>query len=148
LRLQGVIPWPVDWPAGTELHPYAVCDVFIAQPLQGNQLGVFVDGRPFTNVDMQRLAREMNVAETVFLFPPSSGGDVALRIFTPRAELPFAGHPVLGTAFVVGSALGADTVTVETAAAVVQVTLERDGTRIVIGRMQQPIALSKSEARR
>jgi hypothetical protein len=39
LRLQGVIPWPMDWPAGTELHPYAVCAVFTAQPLRGNQLG-------------------------------------------------------------------------------------------------------------
>jgi predicted PhzF superfamily epimerase YddE/YHI9 len=57
---------------------------------------------------LQRLAREMNFAETVFLLPPEEGGDARLRIFTPRTELPFAGHPVLGTAFVVGTALAAD----------------------------------------
>jgi hypothetical protein len=48
-----------------------------------------------------------NVAETVFLLPPAGGGDVRVQIFTPLAERPFAGHPVLGTAFVVGAALGA-----------------------------------------
>lgn len=61
------------------------------------------------------------------------------RIFTPLAELPFAGHPVLGTAFVVGAALGADAVTLETGAGLVPIALERDGDRIVFGRMGQPI---------
>jgi trans-2,3-dihydro-3-hydroxyanthranilate isomerase len=88
---------------------------------------------------MQRMAREMNFAETVFLFPPVNGGDVSLRIFTPVAELPFAGHPVLGTAFVVASALGADAVTLETGAGTVPVTPARDSDRIVFGRMKQPI---------
>ena len=116
-----------------------MCDVFTAEPLQGNQLGVFTDGRPFDTGQMQRLAKEMNFAETVFLLPPQGGGDVRLRIFTPSAELPFAGHPVLGTAFVVGAALGADAVRLETGAGLVPVALERDGGQVVFGRMTQPI---------
>jgi predicted PhzF superfamily epimerase YddE/YHI9 len=53
----GVIPSPAHWQGSAELHPYFVCDVFTSEPLQGNQLGVFVDGRPFTAAQMQRLAR-------------------------------------------------------------------------------------------
>lgn len=139
MEANGVIPWPMDWHGDSELHRYVMCDVFTSVPLQGNQLGVFLDGRPFATTDMQQIAREMNLSETVFLLPPSSGGDVALRIFTTRSELPFAGHPVLGTAFVVGNALGVDAVTLETGAGLVPITLERDGGRVVFGRMQQPI---------
>jgi trans-2,3-dihydro-3-hydroxyanthranilate isomerase len=135
----GVIPSPAGWHGSAELHPYFVCDVFTSQPLEGNQLGVFIDGRPFGPDQMQRIARELNVAETVFLLPPAGGGDVRVRIFTPLAELPFAGHPVLGTAFVVGAALGAGAVTLETGAGLVPIVLERDGDRIVFGRMRQPI---------
>lgn len=139
METNGVIHWPVDWHGESELHRYVVCDVFTSVPLQGNQLGVFLDGRPFDTADMQQLAREMNFAETVFLVPPSAGGDVALRIFTPSKEMPFAGHPVLGTAFVVASALGLDMVTLETRSGLVPITLERDGTRVAFGTMQQPI---------
>ena len=135
----GVIPSPAGWHGSAELHPYFVCDVFTAEPLQGNQLGVFIDGRPFAPAQMQRLARELNVAETVFLLPPAEGGDVRVRIFTPGTELPFAGHPVLGTAFVVATALGTDAVTLETGAGLVPVALERDGGRLTFGRMRQPI---------
>ena len=134
-----VIPPLQGWHGSAELHPYFVCDVFTSEPLQGNQLGVFVDGRPFSPGQMQRLAREMNFAETVFLLPPQDGGDVRLRIFTPSAELPFAGHPVLGTAFVVGTALDAGAVTLETAAGLVPIILERSGDRITFGRMSQSI---------
>ena len=134
-----VIPPLRGWHGSAELHPYFVCDVFTSEPLQGNQLGVFVDGRPFDPGQMQRLAREMNFAETVFLLPPQDGGDVRMRIFTPSAELPFAGHPVLGTAFVVGTALGTDAVTLETAAGLIPIMLERSGGRITFGRMSQPI---------
>ena len=94
-----LIPRLTDWHGAAQLHPYFVCDVFTSQPLHGNQLGVFVDGRPFTPAQMQSLAREMNFAETVFLLPPREGGDVWIRIFAPESELPFAGHPVLRTAF-------------------------------------------------
>jgi trans-2,3-dihydro-3-hydroxyanthranilate isomerase len=135
----GVIPPVADWRESAELHPYFVCDVFTSEPLQGNQLGVFTDGRPFKAGQMQCLAREMNFAETVFLLPPQDGGDARMRIFTPRTELPFAGHPVLGTAFVVGTALAADAVRLETGAGLVPVALERESGQIVFGRMRQPI---------
>src|SRR5580698_5414858 len=134
-----VIPKLAGWHGQAALHRYYVCDVFTSAPLQGNQLGVFVDGPAFEPGEMQRLARELNFAETVYLFPPVGEGHVRMRIFTPRAELPFAGHPVLGTAFVVGAALGADAVTLETGAGLVPIALERDGDQIVFGRMSQPI---------
>ncbi len=134
-----VISGAIDWLGASTLHPYLVVDVFTTRFLEGNQLGVFLDGRPFSDGDMQRLTREMNFAETVFLLPPRSGGDVWVRIFTPGEELPFAGHPVLGTAFVVGTALGADSVVLETGGGNVPIRLERADGRIAFGRMQQPI---------
>ncbi|MBV9310420.1 MAG: PhzF family phenazine biosynthesis protein [Solirubrobacterales bacterium] len=121
------------------MHPCFVCNVFSSQPLEGNQLGVFVDGRPFASEQMQSVARELNIAETVFLLPPRDVGDVRVRIFTPATELPFAGSPVLGTAFVVGAALGRDEVTLETGAGPVAVSLEREEERPVFGRMLQPV---------
>lgn len=130
----------LDWQSELdETHHYYVADVFTPTPLQGNQLGVYVNGDRLQPDEMQRLAREMNVAETVFLFPPEQGGDVKVRIFTPTSELPFAGHPVLGTAFVVGQALSLEEVRLETGAGIVPIRLERENGEIVFGRMQQPI---------
>lgn len=134
-----VIPSLGEWHGSAQLHPYLVLDVFTPRPLEGNQLGVFLDGRALGAGQMQRIARELNIAETVFLLPAERGGDVRVRIFTPAYELPFAGHPILGTAFVVGQALGADALTLETAAGPVPIVLERDGGRLAFGRMRQPI---------
>jgi trans-2,3-dihydro-3-hydroxyanthranilate isomerase len=134
-----VIPERVDWLPALELHEYLVVDVFTVRPLEGNQLGVFLDGRTFGSEEMLRLTREMNFAETVFLLPPASGGDAAVRIFTPGGELPFAGHPVLGTAVVVATARGTDSVVLETGAGPVPVSLAREDGRVAFGRMQQPI---------
>jgi trans-2,3-dihydro-3-hydroxyanthranilate isomerase len=134
-----VIPRLAGWHGPARLHRFYVCDVFTSAPLEGNQLGVFTDGRPFSPAEMQRLARELNFAETVFLFPARDNGDVRMRIFTPRTELPFAGHPVLGTAFVVGTALGADDVRLETGAGVVPIALRRDAGRLVFGWMRQTV---------
>lgn len=134
-----VIPNPQSWPGPGATHPYVVCDVFTDRPLEGNQLAVYLDGQPLSSEDMQRIAREMDIPETVFLLPAAQGGDVAMRIFTPHGELPFAGHPVLGTAFVVGDALGRDHVTLETGAGPIPIRLERDGVRVVFGRMRQPV---------
>ena len=72
---------------------------------------------------MQRLARELNLSETVFVFAPERGGDARIRIFTPAAELPFAGHPVLGTAIALGIERGREQVTLETGAGLVAVAL-------------------------
>ncbi|GAC1341877.1 MAG: phenazine biosynthesis protein PhzF [Myxococcales bacterium] len=119
--------------------PYTVVDVFTAVPLEGNQLGVFTDSRALSADQMQRLTREMNFAECVFVLPPAQGGDARIRIFTPGQELPFAGHPVLGAAFVVGEPLVAPVVRLETGAGVVPIELQREGPRVVYGRMQQPI---------
>lgn len=137
--MPGVIPGPLEWFDAQDRHEYVVVDVFTSRPLEGNQLGVFLDGRPFTTEEMLRLTREMNFAETVFLLPPEAEGAVLVRIFTQSGELPFAGHPVLGTAFVIGTATGADSVVLETGAGPVPVVLEREGGRIVFGRMRQPI---------
>ena len=118
---------------------YVVTDVFTAVPLAGNQLAVFTDGRDVDDETMQKLAREMNFSETVFVLPPEQGGHARIRIFTPVSELPFAGHPILGSAFVLGMPLQLGEIRLETGAGIIPVTLEREGPRIVFGRMQQPI---------
>jgi len=119
---------------------YVVADVFTDVPLAGNQLAVFTDGRTLDTEVMQALALEVGFSETVFVLPPEGDGDVRIRIFTPRNELPFAGHPTLGTAFVLGGPLQRSTITIETARGDVPVTLERDDSgRIVFGRMVQPV---------
>lgn len=78
-------------------------DVFTSRPLEGNALAVFHSGAGLSSARMQAIAREMNLAETTFLLPasPTSKADARVRIFTTTEELPFAGHPTLGTAFVV-----------------------------------------------
>ena len=118
---------------------YVVVDVFTEQPLEGNQLAVFTDARDLDESLMQRLAREINFSETVFVLPAESDGHARIRIFTPTIEMPFAGHPTLGTAFVLGAPLQLDEIRLETARGVIPVTLQRDGGRIVFGRMAQPI---------
>jgi len=128
-----------DEPRAGGWRGYLVADVFTATPLEGNQLGVFPDGRGLAGDLMQRTARELNLSETVFFLPPEHGGDVRVRIFTPAGELPFAGHPVLGSAFVLGEVMGTARVTLETGAGPVPVELERDADRIAFGRMEQPI---------
>ena len=147
---------------------YVVVDVFTDEPLTGNQLAVFTDAREIPEDMLQPLAREMAFSETVFVYPPTrsesadekalqgaldresdeetvfvlpaeAGGHVRIRIFTPATELPFAGHPVLGSAFVLGAPLQLVEIRLETGAGVIPVTLEREGARITFGRMQQPI---------
>ena len=76
-------------------------DVFTAKPFGGNPLAVFPEAEGLTTGEMQCLAREMNLSETTFVLPPQApGADFKVRIFTPAAELPFAGHPVVGTHWV------------------------------------------------
>src|ERR671915_431604 len=88
---------------------FVIADVFTDRPLTGNQLAVFTDAREIPADKLQPLAKEMGFSESVFVYPPESGGHARLRIFTPSNELPFAGHPVLGSAFVRGSRSSATT---------------------------------------
>jgi trans-2,3-dihydro-3-hydroxyanthranilate isomerase len=117
---------------------YVVCDVFTDTPLAGNQLGVFTDARALPEPRLQELARELNFSETVFVYP-SEAAHARIRIFTPGAEVKFAGHPTLGAAFVLAGPLQLDEIALETGNGVVPVRLEREGARIVFGRMNQPI---------
>jgi trans-2,3-dihydro-3-hydroxyanthranilate isomerase len=118
---------------------YVVADVFTDTALTGNQLAVFTDGRDVDDDTMQKLAKEMNFSETVFALPAEAGGHARIRIFTPALELPFAGHPVLGSAFVLGAPLQLGEIRLETGAGTIPVTLEREGARISFGWMQQPV---------
>jgi trans-2,3-dihydro-3-hydroxyanthranilate isomerase len=119
-------------------HRYVVADVFTDVPLAGNQLAVFTDARELPEDLLQPLAREMNFSETVFVYPPQGDGHVRLRIFTPFVELPFAGHPVLGSAFVLAGPLQLEEIRLEIPAGVVPVRVEREGPQITFGWMQQP----------
>ena len=118
---------------------YVLCDVFTSRPLEGNPLAVFTDARAIPEPFLPRLAREMNLSETVFVYPPARGGHARIRIFTPARELPFAGHPVLGSAFVLATPLQLPTIVLETGIGPVPVVLEREGAAIRFGRMKQPI---------
>ena len=119
---------------------YVLTDVFTDRPLAGNQLAVFTDARDLDQLTMQALALELGLSETVFVLPPREGGTVRVRIFTPRNELAFAGHPCLGAAFVLGAPLQLGVIALETGRGIVPVELERDPSgAIVFGRMTQPV---------
>src|SRR4051812_45719286 len=118
---------------------YVVADVFTDRPLTGNQLAVFTDGTGVDDATMQALAKEMNFSETVFVVPPSEGGHARIRISPPSRELPFGGHPTLGSAFVLAAPMQLGEIRLETGAGIVPVVLEREGARIIFGWMSQPI---------
>lgn len=116
-------------------------DVFTSTALTGNPLAVFPDGTGLSDATMQALAREMNLSETTFVFPSSKAAK-RIRIFTPQAELPLAGHPVIGTWWLLAEkqlvplpSNGPAEVTQETGAGILPVDLElKDGrpTRVVM----------------
>lgn len=106
---------------------YVRCDVFSHQPFGGNPLAVFTDGRGLETSTMQAIAREMNLSETVFVLPAMSGGHLRIRIFTPRVELDFAGHPTIGAAFVLSRPLQTDRLLLETAVGNVTARIDREG---------------------
>lgn len=118
---------------------YVIADVFTDTPLVGNGLAVFTDARELREERLQPLARELNLSETVFVYPAEQGGHAKVRIFTPTAEVPFAGHPTLGTAFVLAGPLQLEEIRLETGAGIIPVRLEREGSRIVFGWMSQPL---------
>jgi trans-2,3-dihydro-3-hydroxyanthranilate isomerase len=124
------------------MHRYEVLDVFTDAPLRGNPVAVFTDAADLSAEVMQRTARELNLSETVFIVGEPSddpGYDAHIRIFTPTVELPFAGHPVLGTGFVVGAARCLELVRLKLAAGLIPVRLSRRDDEIVYGEMEQPI---------
>ncbi|MGH3871892.1 MAG: PhzF family phenazine biosynthesis protein [Pseudonocardiaceae bacterium] len=121
-------------------HEYVVADVFTDIPLEGNPVAVFLAAAGIPAEVMQRIAREMHLSETTFVLPAESDGDVRVRIFTPVNELPFAGHPTLGTAIVLGESTTTDRLHMETAMGTVPFVLDRvDGGRIRSARMWQPV---------
>src|SRR5215510_4210594 len=97
--------------------PFVTVDVFTSVPLEGNQLAVFADGRSLSDAEMQSLAKEMNLSETTFILPRDAATErergVRVRIFTVNEELPFAGHPTLGTAFFLRGNNGAEEVALD-----------------------------------
>ena len=118
---------------------FVIVDVFTDRPLAGNQLAVFTDAREIPDELLQPLAREINYSETVFVYPGGAESHARLRIFTPKNELAFAGHPVLGTAFALAGPLQLTEIRLETGAGVVPVRVDREGARLVFGWMLQPV---------
>ena len=87
----------------TVKYKYYICDVFTKKRFGGNPLAVFPEAEGLTDNQMQQIAREFNFSESSFVFPPEYGNTRKVRIFTPALEVPFAGHPNIGTAFVLAS---------------------------------------------
>jgi len=128
-------------PFGPDSRPlrYLLLDIFTDTPLEGNQLAVFTDAGALGAAEMRAIAVELKLSETVFLLAPEQGGDARARIFTPAAEMPFAGHPVLGCAAVLAEALGRERVVVETGAGPIEVSFGPPSGRARSGEMSQPI---------
>ena len=131
---------------------FITVDVFTDRRFGGNPLAVVLNGRELTTEQMQSIAAEFNLAETTFVLPPKNPAHTAeVRIFTPRAELPFAGHPNIGTAFVLArpsSANGGvvrEPIVFEERAGLVRLDLIRDGTSVVGARLAAPQCLVRGE---
>jgi len=90
----------------------------------------------------------MNFSETVFVYPATAGGNAKIRIFTPFNELPFAGHPVLGSAFVLAGPMQLPTIVLETASSWCRVVLQREGAKIIFGWIDAAVADGDGRARR
>lgn len=126
-------------PLATATHRYVVVDAFTDTPLRGNPVAVFFDAEDLPADRMQSIAREMNLSEVTFVLPPKRGGDAHIRIFTPVNELPFAGHPLLGTAVALGETHRGERLDLETAMGVITFELKRPAGGALTVRMDQPI---------
>jgi trans-2,3-dihydro-3-hydroxyanthranilate isomerase len=117
-------------------YRYAICDVFSDTRFGGNQLAVLPEAHGLSDRQMQQVAREFNFSETAFVLPPEGGHTRRVRIFTPAAEVPFAGHPNIGTAFVLatmgafGPVDAAITITFEEQAGLVPITIHQREARL------------------
>jgi len=121
--------------------PFVQLDVFSSQPFNGNPLAVFLDGRGLSDNEMQALAREMNLSETTFILPREASVErergVRVRIFTVQEELPFAGHPTLGTAFQLRGSTGAHELVLDLNVGMVRVRFEEKPGQPAFGEMTQ-----------
>lgn len=121
--------------------PYLQLDVFTSRPLEGNMLAVFPDARGLTPDEMQAIARETNLSETTFIFPRDAATEsregIHVRIFTVAEELPFAGHPTLGTAYVLHQRDGRDQITLDLKVGKIPVHFHRDEHGLAFGEMRQ-----------
>jgi len=127
---------------GVQSFPFVIANVFAETHFGGNQLAVFTDARGLSDREMQSIAKQMNLSETTFVLPPRDPAKAAkVRIFTPEAELPFAGHPTVGTAAVLGQrGLGAGRFVLEEGIGDVEVNVELRGDRIAARfRIDRPI---------
>jgi trans-2,3-dihydro-3-hydroxyanthranilate isomerase len=132
---------------------FVTVDVFTDKQFGGNPLAVVPDARGLTSAQMQAIAAEFNLSETTFVLPPQEAGHTAqVRIFTPRAELPFAGHPNVGTAFVLAGAAASagrpaagDTMIFEEKAGLVRIELLRDRSVVTGARLAAPQSFSIGE---
>jgi trans-2,3-dihydro-3-hydroxyanthranilate isomerase len=107
-------------------YDFVQVDVFTQNPLEGNPLACFPQANGLSDAQMQAIARELNHSETTFVLPPTAGGDARVRIFGPQNELPFAGHPSLGTAFVMAKTRpGKTALVLEENVGPIPITLER-----------------------
>lgn len=124
---------------------FVLCDVFATGPLTGNQLAVFVESEGVGSPEMHALAREFNFSEITFTGPAAPDGVVPVRIFTPAAEIPFAGHPLLGTAAGLARAGGyQETMKLRCGVGPIDVELEwRDGRTAMVW-MRQPVPTVQS----
>ncbi|QLH26950.1 PhzF family phenazine biosynthesis protein [Streptomyces sp. Rer75] len=121
------------------MHRYVVVDAFATEPLRGNPVAVFFEADDLPAERMQAIARETNLSETTFVLTPQDGGDARIRIFTPVNELPFAGHPLLGTAIALGTESGKSTLRLETWMGTIPFEVDHADGRAVATRMRQPV---------
>src|ERR1700733_9553387 len=132
-----------------KLH-FVTVDVFTGTQFAGNPLGVVLNAEGLSGGQMQTIAAEFNLAETTFVLPPKDPVNTAeVRIFTPRYEMPFAGHPNVGTAFALaragkcyGRPIDGDRVIFEEKAGLVPIEILKDGTTVVGARLASPQPLS------
>ena len=129
-------------------YKYFICDVFTDQRFSGNPLAVFPNAEGLSDLEMQKIAREFNFSETTFVFPAEFGHTFKVRIFTPTTELPFAGHPNIGTAFILaqagffGELVEKISVVFEEEAGLVPVSISRDNFSNIYCELVAPELLS------
>jgi trans-2,3-dihydro-3-hydroxyanthranilate isomerase len=121
--------------------PFTQFDVFTSRSLEGNPLAVFPDGRSLSDDEMQAIAKEMNLSETTYILPRDSAIEkergIRVRIFTVQEELPFAGHPTLGTAFALRGSNGAEEIKLELNVGTIPVSFEDEPGLPAFGEMRQ-----------